>query len=149
MKVKDRKILVTLKEIYNAKYFKYSVFENSFIYETSSSEVLSVTFASLLNTLDKKHEIYSLLDEVNSSYFPRRLNETITSFYKHHNLKLPKYIYISELGFEIFFHDRIEFIEYHDDFSIFLTEFAKLYEVEDEDFPIDIDSKTYMGAYHK
>lgn len=149
MKVKDKRILINLKDVYDAKYFKYSVFEKSFIYETQAGEIKSVTFASLLNTLDHNLEIYHTLDEVNSSYFPRRIKQVMEGFYLHHEIKQPTKLYITELGFELDYEDEIKFIEYYDDFSIFLKEFATLYNVADEDFAVTLDHKKFVGEYHR
>ncbi len=149
MKVKDRKILVYLKEEFNAKYFKYSVFEKSFLYEKENGEIVSVTFASLVNSLNKDLEVYHLLDEVNSSYFPRRIKDVMEGFYAHHNLQKPAHLYITELGFELEFEKEVRYIEYFDNFNLFLEEFAKLYNVEHEDFSLVVDHEKFIGEYHK
>ncbi|MFV0288256.1 MAG: hypothetical protein ACK5HR_02215 [Mycoplasmatales bacterium] len=149
MKIKNETIFKDLKTVYNVEEVKYDVLSKTFIYRLPNNQEKSLTFASLLNILDKSTEIYSVLDRLRSSYFPRRLKEVITTFYQDNNLQLPNELIIGEQGFEVLINNKLYFINYDDDFTKILHDFAKVYNLQEIEITIKPQIADYEGHYHQ
>ncbi len=148
-RIEDMRILRNLKKEFDVETVKYDVLSKSFRYRFPDDKERNITLDALIKRMEENpNETYHNLMILKREYFPRRLKEIIVAFYDLHNLELPRELFITEDGFELFIGDDIYYVEYKDDFDEFLCKFADLFDVEEKEIVIIPKAKDYEGHYH-
>lgn len=148
-KIEDMKILKSLKEEFGVECVNYDVLSKSFRYKFPDQKERNITLDALIKLLaDDKNDIYHNLMILKRAYFPRRLKEIIVTFYESNDLLLPRELYITEAGFELFHDEEIYYVKYSDDFEEFLRDFAKIMNLDSHRITVIPQGKDYHGHYH-
>lgn len=154
MKVRELKILRRLEVVFDVEDVSYDIISKTFVYKKGST-VKEITFHTLINTLEEmelneeQRDLFTILQSLNSSYFPRRFKQLFKNIYHHANIDLPHNIYINQDGIEIINNEATTYIIYDDNWESIILEFEKIFNISLQNKKDILDFEDFKGSYHQ